>query len=251
MDDIPDFILYIFLTILIIILFLFILKYKYHWVFKLNIGKSEGFDNEKEKIINEVVKNVEHKIDEVNNNDNNNNDNIDNDINNKIKKENNEMNEKETKKKEEGENKKENNEKEDKQTIEELINQKVKEKIEELQKQNEIIERNNGEKIIKKHYYPYNVMLNEPIGRLKQSKLMIDQLVNKNLERYYSYVKPITYDDKEYKNPFNANTFCIRCDSKDQEYSSYFYADPLEYENDKLDENKTSPNEGEIKAYNV
>lgn len=214
MEDIPNFVLYIFLVILTIILILFVLKYKYHWIFKLDIGKTEGFNNSsKEKVINDVVKNVENKINEIDNKDKN-----------------------------------EKKDEDNKKTIEELVDEKVKEKLNELKLNNEIIMTNDDKQIIKKHYYPYNVMLNEPIGRMKQSKLMIDQLVNKNLERYYSYVKPIAIDDKEYKSPFNANTFCIKCDSKDQEYSSYFYADPLEYQNDKLEgENQ---NEG-IKAYNV
>lgn len=235
MDDIPDFIFYIFLIIFIIILFLFILKYNFNWTFKINIGKFEHFDNNKNKVINDVVKNVEQQINKIDNEDK---------LNNELKTDNNDI----SNKKENSDIKEKPNDeinKETKKTIEEIIDEKVKEKLNELQKQNEIIERNDGEKIIKKHHYPYSVMLNEPIGRMKQSKLMIDQLVSKNLDRYYAYVKPIIYEEKS--TPYNENTFCIKCDSKDQEYSSYFYSDPLEYQNDKLDENKNEA----IKAYNV
>lgn len=262
MEDIPDFILYIFLTIITIILFLFILKYKYHWVFKLNISKKEEFDkdidinknndNEKKKIIDNVIKDVENKINLIDNNEfiNNNEKNNIND-NNNIDKENKKDeidNNKENKKdeKKESDNKKdEKKESDNKKTIDEIVEEKLEEKIKRLKENNELIETNNNIGIIKRKYNKYNVMLNEPVGRLKQSKLMIDQLVNNNLDRYYAYVKPIQIEEKSH--PFNENIFCIKCDSKDQEYSSYFYTDPLEYENDKLDE-KTDES---IKAYNV
>ena len=124
--------------------------------------------------------------------------------------------------------------------IESKINQKINEKI------NDYITRNNDELIVKRKYNNYNVMLNEPVGRLKQSKLMIDQLIDKNLERYYAYVKPIAIEDKQ-KEAYNANTFCLKCDSRDSDYSNYFFNDPLEYQNDKLDNND---NKG-ITAYNI
>ena len=60
MEDIPDILLYVFIFILVVILILFILKYRYNWVFK--IYKKDNLSEEKNKIINEVVKNVDQKI---------------------------------------------------------------------------------------------------------------------------------------------------------------------------------------------
>lgn len=242
MEDIPNYVLYIILFILLIIVLLFVLKYKFNWSFKISIGrkdaeviKSEEVNNttkidekDKQKIIDEVVKNVENKIENF-----------------RI------INE------EEIESKSETIDKESKlindvnnpsqissdsldKLIESKINQKINEKI------NDYITRNNDELIVKRKYNNYNVMLNEPVGRLKQSKLMIDQLVDKNLERYYAYVKPIAIEDKQ-KEAYNANTFCLKCDSRDSDYSNYFFNDPLEYQNDKLDNND---NKG-ITAYNI
>lgn len=242
MEDIPNYVLYIILFILLIIVLLFVLKYKFNWSFKISIGrkdaeiiKSEEVNNttkidekDKQKIIDEVVKNVENKIENFRS-----------------------INE------EEIESKSETLDKESKlindvnnpsqissdsldKLIESKINQKINEKI------NDYITRNNDELIVKRKYNNYNVMLNEPVGRLKQSKLMIDQLVDKNLERYYAYVKPIAIEDKQ-KEAYNANTFCLKCDSRDSEYSNYFFNDPLEYQNDKLDNND---NKG-ITAYNI
>ena len=85
MEDIPNYVLYIILFILLIIVLLFVLKYKFNWSFKISIGrkdaeiiKSEEVDNssvtesndnttkidekDKQEIIDEVVKNVENKI---------------------------------------------------------------------------------------------------------------------------------------------------------------------------------------------
>ena len=251
MEDIPNYVLYIILFILLIIVLLFVLKYKFNWSFKISIGrkdaeviksdevnnsnKNESNDNstkidekDKQEIINEVVKNVENKIENFRS-----------------------INE------EEIESKSETIDKESKlindvnnsnqissdsldKLIESKINQKINEKI------NDYITRNNDELIVKRKYNNYNVMLNEPVGRLKQSKLMIDQLIDKNLERYYAYVKPIAIEDKQ-KEAYNANTFCLKCDSRDSEYSNYFFNDPLEYQNDKLDNND---NKG-ITAYNI
>lgn len=242
MEDIPNYVLYIILFILLIIVLLFVLKYKFNWSFKISIGrkdaeviKSEEVNNttkidekDKQKIIDEVVKNVENKIENFRS-----------------------INE------EEIESKSETIDKESKlindvnnpsqissdsldKLIESKINQKINEKI------NDYITRNNDELIVKRKYNNYNVMLNEPVGRLKQSKLMIDQLVDKNLERYYAYVKPIAIEDKQ-KEAYNANTFCLKCDSRDSDYSNYFFNDPLEYQNDKLDNND---NKG-ITAYNI
>ena len=251
MDDIPNYVLYIILFILLIIVLLFVLKYKFNWSFKISIGrkdaeviksdevnnsnKNESNDNstkidekDKQEIIDEVVKNVENKIENFRS-----------------------INE------EEIESKSETIDKESKlindvnnsnqissdsldKLIESKINQKINEKI------NDYITRNNDELIVKRKYNNYNVMLNEPVGRLKQSKLMIDQLIDKNLERYYAYVKPIAIEDKQ-KEAYNANTFCLKCDSRDSEYSNYFFNDPLEYQNDKLDNND---NKG-ITAYNI
>ena len=251
MEDIPNYVLYIILFILLIIVLLFVLKYKFNWSFKISIGrkdaeviksdevnnsnKNESKDNstkidekDKQEIIDEVVKNVENKIENFRS-----------------------INE------EEIESKSETIDKESKlindvnnsnqissdsldKLIESKINQKINEKI------NDYITRNNDELIVKRKYNNYNVMLNEPVGRLKQSKLMIDQLIDKNLERYYAYVKPIAIEDKQ-KEAYNANTFCLKCDSRDSEYSNYFFNDPLEYQNDKLD---TNDNEG-ITAYNI
>ncbi len=251
MEDIPNYVLYIILFILLIIVLLFVLKYKFNWSFKISIGrkdaeviksdevnnlnKNESKDNvtkidekDKQEIIDEVVKNVENKIENFRS-----------------------INE------EEIESKSETIDKESKlindvnnlsqissdsldKLIESKINQKINEKI------NDYITRNNDELIVKRKYNNYNVMLNEPVGRLKQSKLMIDQLIDKNLERYYAYVKPIAIEDKQ-KEAYNANTFCLKCDSRDSEYSNYFFNDPLEYQNDKLDNND---NKG-ITAYNI
>ena len=251
MEDIPNYVLYIILFILLIIVLLFVLKYKFNWSFKISIGrkdaeviksdevnnsnKNESNDNstkidekDKQEIIDEVVKNVENKIENFRS-----------------------INE------EEIESKSETIDKESKlindvnnsnqissdsldKLIESKINQKINEKI------NDYITRNNDELIVKRKYNNYNVMLNEPVGRLKQSKLMIDQLVDKNLERYYAYVKPIAIEDKQ-KEAYNANTFCLKCDSRDSDYSNYFFNDPLEYQNDKLDNND---NKG-ITAYNI
>ena len=251
MEDIPNYVLYIILFILLIIVLLFVLKYKFNWSFKISIGKkdaeviksdevnnsnvTESKDNvtkidekDKQEIIDEVVKNVENKIENFRS-----------------------INE------EEIESKSETIDKESKlindvnnsnqissdsldKLIESKINQKINEKI------NDYITRNNDELIVKRKYNNYNVMLNEPVGRLKQSKLMIDQLIDKNLERYYAYVKPIAIEDKQ-KEAYNANTFCLKCDSRDSDYSNYFFNDPLEYQNDKLDNND---NKG-ITAYNI
>ena len=251
MEDIPNYVLYIILFILLIIVLLFVLKYKFNWSFKISIGRkdaeviksdevnnsnvTESKDNvtkidekDKQEIIDEVVKNVENKIENFRS-----------------------INE------EEIESKSETIDKESKlindvnnsnqissdsldKLIESKINQKINEKI------NDYITRNNDELIVKRKYNNYNVMLNEPVGRLKQSKLLIDQLVDKNLERYYAYVKPIAIEDKQ-KEAYNANTFCLKCDSRDSDYSNYFFNDPLEYQNDKLDNND---NKG-ITAYNI
>ena len=250
MEDIPNYVLYIILFILLIIVLLFVLKYKFNWSFKISIGRKdaeviksevdnssviESKDNttkidekDKQEIIDEVVKNVENKIENFRS-----------------------INE------EEIESKSETIDKESKlindvnnsnqissdsldKLIESKINQKINEKI------NDYITRNNDELIVKRKYNNYNVMLNEPVGRLKQSKLMIDQLIDKNLERYYAYVKPIAIEDKQ-KEAYNANTFCLKCDSRDSDYSNYFFNDPLEYQNDKLDNND---NKG-ITAYNI
>ena len=251
MEDIPNYVLYIILFILLIIVLLFVLKYKFNWSFKISIGRkdaeviksdevnnsnvTESKDNvtkidekDKQEIIDEVVKNVENKIENFRS-----------------------INE------EEIESKSETIDKESKlindvnnsnqissdsldKLIESKINQKINEKI------NDYITRNNDELIVKRKYNNYNVMLNEPVGRLKQSKLMIDQLVDKNLGRYYAYVKPIAIEDKQ-KEAYNANTFCLKCDSRDSDYSNYFFNDPLEYQNDKLDNND---NKG-ITAYNI
>ena len=250
MEDIPNYVLYIILFILLIIVLLFVLKYKFNWSFKISIGRKDAevikseVDNssvtdskdnttkidekDKQEIIDEVVKNVENKIENFRS-----------------------INE------EEIESKSETLDKESKlindvnnpsqissdsldKLIESKINQKINEKI------NDYITRNNDELIVKRKYNNYNVMLNEPVGRLKQSKLMIDQLIDKNLERYYAYVKPIAIEDKQ-KEAYNANTFCLKCDSRDSEYSNYFFNDPLEYQNDKLDNND---NKG-ITAYNI
>ena len=251
MEDIPNYVLYIILFILLIIVLLFVLKYKFNWSFKISIGRkdaeviksdevnnsnvTESKDNvtkidekDKQEIIDEVVKNVENKIENFRS-----------------------INE------EEIESKSETIDKESKlindvnnsnqissdsldKLIESKINQKINEKI------NDYITRNNDELIVKRKYNNYNVMLNEPVGRLKQSKLMIDQLIDKNLERYYAYVKPIAIEDKQ-KEAYNANIFCLKCDSRDSDYSNYFFNDPLEYQNDKLDNND---NKG-ITAYNI
>ena len=202
MEDIPNYVLYIILFILLIIVLLFVLKYKFNWSFKISIGRkdaeviksdevnnsnvTESKDNvtkidekDKQEIIDEVVKNVENKIENFRS-----------------------INE------EEIESKSETIDKESKlindvnnsnqissdsldKLIESKINQKINEKI------NDYITRNNDELIVKRKYNNYNVMLNEPVGRLKQSKLMIDQLIDKNLERYYAYVKPIAIEDKQ------------------------------------------------------
>lgn len=255
MEDIPNYVLYIILFILLIIVLLFVLKYKFNWSFKISIGrkdaeviKSDEVNNsnknesnntnedktkinekDKQEIIDEVVKNVENKIENFRS-----------------------INEEEIESKSEIIDKEGNKPINDvnnssqissdslDKLIESKINQKINEKI------NDYITRNNDELIVKRKYNNYNVMLNEPVGRLKQSKLMIDQLIDKNLERYYAYVKPIAIEDKQ-KEAYNANIFCLKCDSRDSDYSNYFFNDPLEYQNDKLDNND---NKG-ITAYNI
>ena len=242
MEDIPNYVLYIILFILLIIVLLFVLKYKFNWSFKISIGrkdaeviKSEEVNNttkidekDKQKIIDEVVKNVENKIENFRS------------INEEEKESKSETIDKESKLINDVNNPSQISSDSLDKLIESKINQKINEKI------NDYITRNNDELIVKRKYNNYNVMLNEPVGRLKQSKLMIDQLVDKNLERYYAYVKPIAIEDKQ-KEAYNANTFCLKCDSRDSEYSNYFFNDPLEYQNDKLDNND---NKG-ITAYNI
>ena len=251
MEDIPNYVLYIILFILLIIVLLFVLKYKFNWSFKISIGRkdaeviksdevnnsnvTESKDNvtkidekDKQEIIDEVVKNVENKIENFRS------------INEEEIESKSETIDKESKLINDVNNSNQiSNDSLDK-LIESKINQKINEKI------NDYITRNNDELIVKRKYNNYNVMLNEPVGRLKQSKLMIDQLIDKNLERYYAYVKPIAIEDKQ-KEAYNANTFCLKCDSRDSEYSNYFFNDPLEYQNDKLDNND---NKG-ITAYNI
>lgn len=251
MEDIPNYVLYIILFILLIIVLLFVLKYKFNWSFKISIGRkdaeviksdevnnsnvTESKDNvtkidekDKQEIIDEVVKNVENKIENFRS-----------------------INEEEIESKSETINKESklindvnNSNQISSDSLDKLIESKINQKINE--KINDYITRNNDELIVKRKYNNYNVMLNEPVGRLKQSKLMIDQLIDKNLERYYAYVKPIAIEDKQ-KEAYNANTFCLKCDSRDSEYSNYFFNDPLEYQNDKLDNND---NKG-ITAYNI
>lgn len=123
--------------------------------------------------------------------------------------------------------------------IEEEVDKKIKEQMDKY------ITRNNNELEVRNRFNTYNVMLNEPIGRLKQSKLMIDQLVDHDMDRYYGYVKPISIN-ADHKMAYNKDTYCIKCTSKDQAYSNYFYDDPLEYKNDKLEGTKD-----EISAYNM
>ena len=255
MEDIPNSVLYIILFILIVVVILFVLKYRFKWSFKISIGKKDSEviksddsmnsnnstiindnsndkainEKDKQEIIDEVVKNVENKIENFRS-----------------------INEEETESKSEIIDKESNKSVNDvnnsnqifsdslDKLIESKINQKINERI------NDYITRNNDELIVKRKYNNYNVMLNEPVGRLKQSKLMIDQLIDKNLERYYAYVKPIAIEDKQ-KEAYNANVFCLKCDSKDSDYSNYFFNDPLEYQNDKLDNND---NKG-ITAYNI
>ena len=250
MEDIPNYVLYIILFILLIIVLLFVLKYKFNWSFKISIVRkdaeviksevdnssvTESNDNttkidekDKQEIIDEVVKNVENKIENFRS-----------------------INEEEIESKSETINKESklindvnNSNQISSDSLDKLIESKINQKINE--KINDYITRNNDELIVKRKYNNYNVMLNEPVGRLKQSKLMIDQLIDKNLERYYAYVKPIAIEDKQ-KEAYNANTFCLKCDSRDSDYSNYFFNDPLEYQNDKLDNND---NKG-ITAYNI
>lgn len=251
MEDIPNYVLYIILFILLIIVLLFVLKYKFNWSFKISIGrkdaeviksdevnnsnKNESKDNstkidekDKQEIIDEVVKNVENKIENFRS------------INEEEIESKSEIIDKESKLINDVNNSNQISSDSLDKLIESKINQKINEKI------NDYITRNNDELIVKRKYNNYNVMLNEPVGRLKQSKLMIDQLIDKNLERYYAYVKPIAIEDKQ-KEAYNANTFCLKCDSRDSEYSNYFFNDPLEYQNDKLDNND---NKG-ITAYNI
>mgnify|MGYP007025970860 CR=1 FL=1 len=260
MEDIPNSVLYIILFILIVVVILFVLKYKFNWSFKISIGRKDE----------EVIKSddsVKSNDNNTNDNSNNTNDNNDKAINEKDKQEiidevvknvENKIENFRSITEEETESKSEVIDKEDNKSvndvnnsnqissdsldklIESKINQKINEKI------NDYITRNNDELIVKRKYNNYNVMLNEPVGRLKQSKLMIDQLIDKNLERYYAYVKPIAIEDKQ-KEAYNANTFCLKCDSRDSDYSNYFFNDPLEYQNDKLDNND---NKG-ITAYNI
>ena len=251
MEDIPNYVLYIILFILLIIVLLFVLKYKFNWSFKISIGRkdaeviksdevnnsnvTESKDNvtkidekDKQEIIDEVVKNVENKIENFRS------------INEEEIESKSETIDKESKLIDDVNNSNQISSDSLDKLIESKINQKINEKI------NDYITRNNDELIVKRKYNNYNVMLNEPVGRLKQSKLMIDQLIDKNLERYYAYVKPIAIEDKQ-KEAYNANTFCLKCDSRDSEYSNYFFNDPLEYQNDKLDNND---NKG-ITAYNI
>lgn len=234
MEDIPNYMMYIMLIILVIILIMFILKHHFNWKFSINISKKENklgelemtkqieqkkIEQEKKQIIDDTVKSVEDKIENF----------------------------EEVEKEKIPDEIKVIEEKEDpavkisslEKMIEDKVNQEVNNRIKKF------IDRNNGEREIRKKFGTYNVMLNEPVGRLKQSKLMIDQLIDDKLERYYGYVKPISIEDNN-KTAYNANTFCIKCDSKDQEYSGYFYSDPLEYANDKLE----GSDEG-IKAYNI
>lgn len=251
MEDIPNYVLYIILFILLIIVLLFVLKYKFNWSFKISIGRkdaeviksdevnnsnvTESKDNvtkidekDKQEIIDEVVKNVENKIENFRS------------INEEEIDSKSETIDKESKLINDVNNSNQISSDSLDKLIESKINQKINEKI------NDYITRNNDELIVKRKYNNYNVMLNEPVGRLKQSKLMIDQLIDKNLERYYAYVKPIAIEDKQ-KEAYNANTFCLKCDSRDSDYSNYFFNDPLEYQNDKLDNND---NKG-ITAYNI
>lgn len=261
MEDIPNSVLYIILFILIVVVILFVLKYRFKWSFKISIGKKDSEviksdentnsnitnnnvtndndnsngnndkainEKDKQEIIDEVVKNVENKIENFRS------------INEEEIESKSEIIDKEGKLINDVNNSNQISSDSLDKLIESKINQKINEKI------NDYITRNNDELIVKRKYNNYNVMLNEPVGRLKQSKLMIDQLIDKNLERYYTYVKPIAIEDKQ-KEAYNANTFCLKCDSRDSDYSNYFFNDPLEYQNDKLDNND---NKG-ITAYNI
>lgn len=226
MDDISNTTFFIMLVILIIISIMFILKHHYHWNFKVSIKRKEESDSEDESDEESDEEIEDEEIDAENKN----NKNIDTDDVKPFELEHFTPNT-ETDKKDIDLSK----------YIEEEVNKKVAEKMEELK-----LKRNNDEEMKQEPYEKYDVMLNEPIGRLKQSTLMIDQIVNKNLERYYRYVKPVAIEDK-HKDAYNANTFCIKCDSKDQEYSNYFYGNPLDYQNDDLANN----DDNGIKAYNV
>ena len=98
-------------------------------------------------------------------------------------------------------------------------------------KKEEYIKTNDNKEIEKRYYLKDNTFLNDYTTNkkdaIKTSKLMINQLINKDLERYYRYIYPQPINDEKYlKKGYNDD---------DYEYPYNKYSlNPLEYKNDDL-----------------
>lgn len=108
---------------------------------------------------------------------------------------------------------------------------KITNKKEEKDDKTEYILRNDDEKIKKRYFLKDNTFLNDYTATkkdgVKPSYLMIDQLLDKDLQRYYRYVYPKPINDEYY----------IKKGYNDDDYSETFCKynlHPLEYINDDL-----------------
>lgn len=91
--------------------------------------------------------------------------------------------------------------------------------------------KNDGEKVDKRYYLKDNVFLNDYTAtkkdEIKPSTLMIDQLLDKNLQRYYRYVYPRPINDSNFiKKGYNTDDY-------EPPFNKYSL-NPLEYINDDL-----------------
>lgn len=116
--------------------------------------------------------------------------------------------------------------KKDKIIEEPLTEEEIKEIKDERE---EPIKRNDGEQFKRRYYLNDNNMLNQRVAtdndELKPSYLMIDQLLDDNLNRYYRYISPKPIKDTFMKKGYNEDEYGINC-----KYS----LNPLEYVNDDL-----------------
>ena len=98
-------------------------------------------------------------------------------------------------------------------------------------KKEKYIEKNDGEQIKKRYYLKDNTFLNDYTSNkkdsVKPSILMIDQLLSKDLQRYYRYVYPQPINDEYYiKKGYNDDNY--------NETNCKYNLHPLEYINDDL-----------------
>ena len=96
---------------------------------------------------------------------------------------------------------------------------------------NNYIERNDNEKNKKRYFLNDNIFLNDFItskdNQVKPSTLMIDQLIDNNLLRYYSYVYPTPINDNKFiKKGYNDDDY-------EPPYNKYSL-NPFKYEHDDL-----------------